>query len=371
LGDHIVPDFFNAGDYWVVKSAHVEIQGRYGGGLWALDGLAFGGEFLQNHRLVIDRMWDGTGRVSWDGQRVSVRPEFANDLVQVSMQYDRAGRFFKASAQLPEGVALSLERGSWNGGADVNAYITMRKQSTGQDGHCGRADGSLADDTTRYLERHWGAQVPQHELLFDGAALRLLGTGVAPDGERAGVETCATGPPSEEASEACAQALNGTATALADALRPGCLFDVCAGGSAAARGVATAAAFAAELLLAAGAPPAPAEGWYDAGAGRSCAEGCREAGLVCTEEQLLAHNDEVDSSEEVLALLAGAGGGTGARHCLIAWGWAADVPNWSAAACHRSASSRSLSTFDCAARPKGGLLPKHRLCYCHVPAAAS
>jgi len=370
LGNHIVPDFFKGGDYWVVRSARINIQGRYGSELWVLDGLALGGAFLQNHRLVIDRMGDGTGRVSWDGQRVSVRSEFANGLVRVRMRYDQAGRFYKVSAQLPEGVTLELERGSWNGGAEVNAHITMRKQPTGQDGHCGRADGNLADDTTRYLDSHWGTEVSQRELLFDGAALGLLGTSVAPDGERGGAEACATSPPAEEAAEACALALNGTAAALADALRPGCLFDACAGGPGAAQGTAAAAAFATEQLLAA-ASPAPAEGWFSAGAGRSCDEGCREAGLICTEEQLLAHNDEVDSSDEVLALVARVGGATGARRCHARWSAADDVPNWSAGGCHLSSGSRSLSTFDCAARPRGGWLPKHRLCYCHAAVASA
>ncbi|KAK3232874.1 hypothetical protein CYMTET_56798 [Cymbomonas tetramitiformis] len=111
-----------------------------------------------------------------------------------------------------------------------------------------------------------------------------------------------------------------------------------------------------------------AEGWYDGGFEKSCDDGCDAVGLVCTEEQFYAHNDEVDTSAEVLALIAHVGGYTTDTNCEDTFGTSTDVPNWRAdgTICHRSSAERALSTFNCA---RAQAL-KHRLCYCHAAYAA-
>ena len=45
-------------------------------------------------------------------------------------------------------------------------------------------------------------------------------------------------------------------------------------------------------------------GWYSAAAEASCTDGCSDQGLVCNESALLAHNDEVNSSEKVFNVIA-------------------------------------------------------------------
>ena len=49
------------------------------------------------------------------------------------------------------------------------------------------------------------------------------------------------------------------------------------------------------------------DGWYDAGADTSCDDGCAALGLLCTETEMHAHLDEVDSSSEMFAVLSQAG----------------------------------------------------------------
>jgi len=374
LGRHIVPDVFKSGDFWVVKSARVLMQGRYGAkGGYALHGLAFGGAFLGNHRLAIDRLWEGKVAVTWDGRAVS--SNFRNGLARVSLsRRNSRGRLLEGAVDLPEGVRVTLKRTEWNRGrgAAVTAHITMRKQPGFMDGHCGPADGNFADDTKEHLLKHWGQQIPRWKRLFPRGPYSLLGIVSSAGHGYNPAEVCANSPPLPEDDQLCRAKLNASGTALSEALLPGCLIDLCVGGPGAIEAVTTAAKQATEALEAAGPPPVlpPArspDGWYDGGAQKTCDEGCQAVGLVCTEEQLRAHNADVDTPEKVRGLIGQVEGKTWARACDQTWGSADDVPNWWLGGCHASEASRRASTFDCAARPRGTLLPKHRLCYCHAP----
>lgn len=105
------------------------------------------------------------------------------------------------------------------------------------------------------------------------------------------------------------------------------------------------------------------DGWYDGGEDQSCDQGCAAVGLVCTEEQLSAHNSDVDTSEKVKALISAVAGVTTDDSCSGDYGTSKGVPNWTPTACCHS-TDRSFSTFDCAKTPTAGR-EKHRLCYCH------
>lgn len=106
------------------------------------------------------------------------------------------------------------------------------------------------------------------------------------------------------------------------------------------------------------------EGWYDSGEKDSCVPVCENCGLVCSEEQLMAHNAEVDTDEEVLAMITTLKGTTAAQFCNPHYGTEAPVPNWNAEACFLSDKDRNISTYSCNAVPTPG---KHRMCYCHPP----
>lgn len=359
FGDHVVPDFLTPGDYWIVKSEPIKIQGRYGlGGGWALHGLAFEGRLLNYNRLVIDEMWDGTARVLWNGRDVG--SDFTLGPLKVEVQRDWDGLFSQAWISFPE-VQLYIARHSWPGNANVNAEITMLSQPGGQDGHCGKGDGNLTDDTQAYLYANWGDQVSADELLFTEA---FGGSALVQTGERHAqrAEDCKSSPPLPEAVALCDAALNGTAGALAEALRQGCLTDVCVLGPGAANATSMVAQREMRELRMEGAP----EGWHSGDAWKSCDEACAERGLVCTEEELFAHDHEVDTSAEVLELVGRLNGNASTDNCAPQFGTATDVPNWGQGHCFHSEASRNLSTFDCAAKPRGGVRPKHRLCYCHA-----
>jgi len=114
---------------------------------------------------------------------------------------------------------------------------------------------------------------------------------------------------------------------------------------------------------------AQADGWYLSGDDADCNGACSAVGMKCTEDQMHAHNDEIDSKEEVVGLLEMLTGESksscaalGATNigvspvlktgdCALAW----------------SESGRPLSTFDCAAtKPPPDNAEEHRvrLCYC-------
>jgi len=375
LGGHIVPDFFRSGDYTLVKSTEIIIQGRYAlGGGYALHGLAFGGPFLQNHKLVVYDLWSGAARFKWDGQPISVVGGYAvKGLVNISsVQFFTTWGLASATIQLPSGVSVSLFRSVWNNGrgASVQATISMPKQPDGQDGHCGKADGDLADDTQDYMLANWGSEVSSSERIFDEAMPSLLGEDSKAESAYDPAQVCANSPPYSEDVRRCEEALNGTAEALRDALLPGCIIDVCVGGPDAVAAAAEAAKQSTAQIVAAGDPLAPKtpDGWYDGGGQKSCDEGCAAVGLVCTEAQLRAHNEDVSDPQKVRDMIEQLGGKTLARTCDQTWGDANDVPNFWLGGCHASLVPRAASTFSCSARPRGTRLPKHRLCYCHSPA---
>ena len=95
---------------------------------------------------------------------------------------------------------------------------------------------------------------------------------------------------------------------------------------------------------------------------------CAAEGLVCSEEQLEAHNGDVDSCEELLALIEAVDSTFVAGTCDESRG---DLPrvaaSWRASNGRYFTSDevRDSSTYDCAALPAGaGGETKHRLCYC-------
>ena len=93
----------------------------------------------------------------------------------------------------------------------------------------------------------------------------------------------------------------------------------------------------------------------------SCSVGCQLNGLICTRQGLYDNN--VDSSAEMLSLIAEVGSTTKATSCSYKYGFNKNVPNWNGHQCFISNSSRDLSTFDCHIAVNGW--NKHRLCYCH------
>merc|ERR1719414_1135912 len=144
-------DFYTQGQYWIVKSATV---------------------FMQGHKLIIE-----TQNAFWDGTPIigGFPSDFSNAIVQVhynsvgsTMQEGRAGKAMHVvHLNLPSGVGAQVNR--WmepSEGNYINAKITMPPQP-GQDGHCGNYNGNAADDDRLQIRARVGTTgVAPGQLLF-------------------------------------------------------------------------------------------------------------------------------------------------------------------------------------------------------------
>jgi len=170
-------DFYTPGEYWIVKSNTVQIQGLYRAthatsGLSVMKQIAFGGPFLQGHKLLI-----GTDVATFDGQAIlsGFPAQWNNELVTAvydgqgtTLQEGRDGKQLHiVHLTLPLGVTVQINR--WMEAAEgnyVNAKITMPAQP-GQDGHCGNFNDNQADDDRLQIRARIGTNgVEAGELLF-------------------------------------------------------------------------------------------------------------------------------------------------------------------------------------------------------------
>lgn len=166
-------DNFDRGDFWLVKSPLVHIQGRYN----VVDKrkqnsylrvLAVGGPFLKNNTLIIGNR---KSKVLWNKQTIleQVGSEFRNKYMIAKYHSDsKLVQDFNREApgtdiQLPLHVSLLVNRGK-NG---VGVMITMPKFAGGQDGQCGNFNGISDDDTKELIaSRMGGDNIYSDELLF-------------------------------------------------------------------------------------------------------------------------------------------------------------------------------------------------------------
>jgi len=171
-----VLDIFSHGDFWVVKSAAVSIQGRYGATVWATSGLsatralAVGGPFLEGHKLVVEPK---DGQILWDGEAIlgempsewavpglaKARLYSAERALDPALTYKSVAT---ADIELPSNVRLIVNR--WRQHLDV--LITMPPQAGGQDGHCGNYNGNATDDAVDMLKERMHVRVVRSESLF-------------------------------------------------------------------------------------------------------------------------------------------------------------------------------------------------------------
>jgi len=220
-----VVDILAVGDYWLVRSEKISIQGRYRETQWtngaaATSAIAIGGAFLQGHKLIVESM---AGEAFWDGETIldTLPAEFSVEgVVQATFHQGVAGSLLDPSyalsdvkvvdLELPLGVRVSVNR--WAQHVDV--MITMRQQSGGQDGHCGNFNGDAADDTAEQIKQRMGEQVLAADLLFPEAD-PVEGTTRAP----VTLDDCPADE-RERAEELCKESQ----------LKETCIFDVCFGG---------------------------------------------------------------------------------------------------------------------------------------------
>ena len=94
----------------------------------------------------------------------------------------------------------------------------------------------------------------------------------------------------------------------------------------------------------------------------SCESVCSKNGLICSEKEFRLHNNEVDSSDEVLKLIEKLGGTTSATLCVSANYPAVPLFNHKSYCMYSGKSQPSI--FSCTTVPGPPESLKQRICYC-------
>jgi len=178
--------FYTPGQYWIVKSDTVWIQGLYQpthatSGLSVLKSIAFGGQFLKQNKLVIGAT---AGEATWNGQPIltTFPSNFHNEFVTAA--YDSNGATMQDGRQgkqlhvihltLPLNVNVQINR--WmeqSEGNYINVKITMSAQPN-QDGDCGNFNGNEADDDRLQIRARIGTTgVEASALILPGAKIPI------------------------------------------------------------------------------------------------------------------------------------------------------------------------------------------------------
>jgi len=160
------------GDFWLVKSELILIQGRYevvktshrGGSF--MTRLAVGGPILGNNTLIVGskdtRCW-------WTQHEIlsHLPARYLNDYITAdylpnsTLVQDDSREAAAVDVEMPMGIHLHINRGE-NG---VGVSINMPKFATGQDGQCGNFNGIAGDDTEELISRRVGT-ISRDEVLF-------------------------------------------------------------------------------------------------------------------------------------------------------------------------------------------------------------
>merc|ERR1719221_1764321 len=180
-------DYYTTGEFWIVKSRTIFIQGRYApthatNGLAVTKEIAIGGPFLQGGKLII-----GEEHASWNGEAIltTFPGEFRAPSGLVTIEYNAQGELLQPGREgkslhvvhitLPSQVTIQVNR--WNEvgeGRYINSKITMPTQPGGQDGNCGNYNGNGLDDTRIAVVGRLGKDgVAVEDLLFPGAKTEI------------------------------------------------------------------------------------------------------------------------------------------------------------------------------------------------------
>jgi len=174
--DHAFPSFYEEGEFWLVRSKMVAIQGRYlatqfTNGLSATNAIAVGGPFLLGHTVVVGPL--NGGQILFDGEPALTNfPSSAALAGVATLRYDGQGNLVDAAQghldmrvvhmDLPLGVQVEVFR--WEN--HINVRITMAPRVGGQDGHCGNFNGLAEDDTSEQIKARIGMGIVDGECLF-------------------------------------------------------------------------------------------------------------------------------------------------------------------------------------------------------------
>jgi len=170
--------FYSEGDFWIVRSSAVKIQGRFQATDWtkqndhtdysSMTSIIVSGSFMDSHKIQVDSM---LGSIRCNG--MDILQEFGQaNCGRGRIMFDSQGALVDSAMsflphkvvhmRLPQGVVIQVNR--WPN--FVNAKIEMSAQSGGQDGVCGNYNGNAADDRGQEVHRRFGHGISQGQDLF-------------------------------------------------------------------------------------------------------------------------------------------------------------------------------------------------------------
>jgi len=180
--DGLRADYYSPGEYWIVKTPDVFIQGRYlptrmTSGLAVTKILAVGGPILKGNKLFISPR-----TAFWNTEPIlQAFPSNFNKAGLLQMHLDDVGELLQKGRKgltkrivhikifdgTNEGLLIQVNRWTQPSEGDyINVKISMHARP-GQDGHCGNFDGDSAnDDRLKVRSRLGRTGVPKEELLF-------------------------------------------------------------------------------------------------------------------------------------------------------------------------------------------------------------
>jgi len=178
------PSFYGEGEYWIIKSRQVWIQGRYLAtpyteGLSAVNKVIVGGPFLQGHKIAVGTVESGDFTV--DGASICSNFPCSYQLGNLaSITYNsfgelpdpegtaqgQSGAKRVVTIQLPLRVRLQIFR--WNNYLDLRLIVP---NSLGVDGTCGNFNGNPADDSSTAIMERGMARVKPSENMFQHSAI--------------------------------------------------------------------------------------------------------------------------------------------------------------------------------------------------------
>eukprot|EP00931_Biecheleriopsis_adriatica_P111817 TRINITY_DN862_c0_g1_i1.p1 TRINITY_DN862_c0_g1~~TRINITY_DN862_c0_g1_i1.p1 ORF type:complete len:834 (+),score=124.38 TRINITY_DN862_c0_g1_i1:145-2646(+) len=173
---HLV--FYSEGDFWIVKSHRLKIQGRFQATQWTKDNdhtdyssmtsIIVSGSAVHHRKLEIQSM---EGVIKCDGKEVL--KGFGTDYCgPAEIKFDAKGKLVdSAMSFLPHKVVhISLPDGEWiqvNRWPNfINALVSMHADDQ-QDGVCGNFNGLAHDDSGKELHSRFGHGVERFEDMFD------------------------------------------------------------------------------------------------------------------------------------------------------------------------------------------------------------
>jgi len=177
-------DAYPNGDFWIVKSPKVWIQGRYRPTNWLMKNhnndractraVGFGGPFIGGSKLIIEAMQKATtsttddGQITFNGSPILTTLPSSFNSGNIHATYSSQGVALDprmhmplkiVTLQLPMDIQVVVNR--WN--EHIDGQITMPKID-GMVGHCGNFNGNPADDFSATKDPLTGAHAPLEDI---------------------------------------------------------------------------------------------------------------------------------------------------------------------------------------------------------------